>query len=372
MAVHGVSDSIPDIVVIGGGIAGLSAAWQIARARIGRVVLLERESMLASHSSARNAAIWLPFEHDGVTVPLARRTAALLDELIGESWLTQCGAVLTGEHEGALESVIADARTSGIRAEGLTVAEAASLSPALEGGAFATAALIGHAGELDIHLMTTELARAARADGAQVRTGVGVRSLVARGDRVVAAELDDGGRLEAGLCVLASGAWAAELGATCGAALPIAPLRRHLAHLAADPGLAGTIVWNVENEVYYRPESGGVLASPGDQEPSPPCLPEVDPTAIEALATRLARFAPGLSSAGVHRSWACLRTFASDRELVIGPDPRVEGLFWMAGFGGRGMTVAPGAGELAAQWITGRRPALAPTLAPDRLLGAAK
>ena len=144
-------------------------------------------------------------------------------------------------------------------------------------------------------------------------------------------------------------------------------LRRHLALLEGDPERAGTTVWRFgKGQVYYRPESGGVLASPCDETPFEPCLPPADGAALEALASLLEPVAPELVEAPVRTSWACLRTYAHDRELVLGPDPRVSGLVWMAGFGGRGMTVAVGAAELCANAMNGRADPLLERMRPDR------
>ena len=127
-------------------------------------------------------------------------------------------------------------------------------------------------------------------------------------------------------------------------------------------------MWALGVEVYFRPESGGVLASPCDEIPWPPSLPPTDAGALETLADRLAQLAPRLGQAAVRRAWACLRTFAPDRVPVIGADPRVAGLYWLAALGGSGMSVGVGAGELLAALVAGRDHPLAPAVAPDRLL----
>ena len=80
------------------------------------------------------------------------------------------------------------------------------------------------------------------------------------------------------------------------------------------------------------------------------------------------QLAPGLGLATLRRAWACLRTFAPDRVPVIGPDPRVGGLYWLAAFGGSGMSVGVGAGELLAALVAGRDHPLAATVGPSRLL----
>ncbi|HBH01037.1 MAG TPA: hypothetical protein DDZ42_03785, partial [Candidatus Rokubacteria bacterium] len=120
-----------------------------------------------------------------------------------------------------------------------------------------------------------------------------------------------------------------------GAPLPLVPLRRRLARLGgvAPVDARGPVVWALGDECYFRPESGGVLASPCDETPWPACLPPHEPRALERLARKLGALAPPLGEASVRRAWACLRTFAPDRVVVAGADARVGGLFWLAGLG---------------------------------------
>ncbi len=345
----------PDVVVIGGGIAGLATAWQLAQ-RGSRVLLLERERILASHSSGRNAAIWLPADDDATTPPLARRSATLLDDLTQGAWRSKTGALMTSARPDRLDGFCRGAERAGLEPTRVGVDGIVAHAPALAGGDQRHGVWLAGAAELDIHLMITSIAKAARSAGAELRTGAGVAKLVREGERVSGVILEDGTRVAAGTCVIAGGAWAGVLAASADVPLRFSPLRRHLVQLQAAPGVAGTTVWTVDDEAYYRPQSDGVLASPCDEDPQPPGLPPAEARATETLAAKLARFAPGLAEARVVRSWACLRTFASDRELVAGLDSRVAGLGWLAGLGGRGMTVAAAAAELTAASVLGEVP----------------
>jgi D-arginine dehydrogenase len=230
-------------------------------------------------------------------------------------------------------------------------------------------------GVLDIHAMTTRLASAARSAGVELRTGAGVRELVASGGVLRGVRLQDGTQLSAGHVVLAAGAWSSALAAGVGAPLPLQPERRHLVQLglpdAAVLDARAPVVWRVDagDELYFRPESGGLLASPCDATPDAPPVRGVEPAALELLAHKLAHVAPSLAQARVRSAWTCLRTFAPDRELVVGPDARLPGLCWLGGLGGRGMAVAIGAGELLARMLDGDRDAgsLAASVRPERL-----
>lgn len=354
-------------LILGGGIAGLSLAFFLARDRARRVTLLEREAFAGTHSSARNAQIWLPVDDDSSTGPLAARTLAWMSELAGgeAAWLRRESAIVIAESEAMARAMERGAARGGLTARRANRAELARLSPMLA-PIDEPALIVDGAGILEPHVMITALVAACRREGVTLRLGAAVDRIAVESGRVVGVELD-GRRIDADEVVIASGAWARALGLSAGIDVPLVPLRRHLVVLDGDPRRAGTTVWRFgKGQVYWRPESGGVLTSPCDETPFDPCLPPADPQALEALATLLEPIAPELVEAPVRTSWACLRTYAHDRELVLGPDPRVEGLAWMAGFGGRGMTVAVGAAELCAQAMNGRADTLLERMRPDR------
>ena len=349
----------PDTIVVGGGIAGLSVAWQLA-VRGARVLLLEQEPLVGTHSTGRNAAIWLPTELSGTSPALARRSAEMLDALLGrDAWLAETGALVTAPQgeERLLEENVEGARASGAHAERISADDAVRLAPLLRGGSTRAAVYVRDAGVLDIHAMTDAVARAARGAGVSIRASARVervsRRIVSRSHHVGGVSLVGGEEIDAERVVIAGGAWAAALGASCGAQIECVPLRRHLVVLAAEVSPHEPVVWNVAPDVYYRPESGGVLASPCDEAALDPCVPPVERGELDTLARRLTALAPSLAGARVRRAWACLRTYTPDRELIAGPDPRLPGLGWLAGLGGRGMTVGLAAGELAASLLDG-------------------
>lgn len=364
------SRSSTKVLVIGGGVAGLSAAWQLARAGAA-VTLVEREPLPCMHSSGRNAAIFRHAEPLPELCALALRSRGLLDELCGgTAWLEVRGALYVAKAAGVIDALEASARSAGVAVVRCSASELRRRCPALEGGAVRAGLSSPADGVMDIHLVGQRLAAAARELGARLRFGAGVERLLVEGGRLGGVALDDGSRLAADVVVLAAGAWAASLAERAGAALPLTPLRRHLVQLDLEPEQPkqdGPVVWRLDEEVYFRAEGKGLLASPGDEEPFVPCLPPAAPEVLEALAGRLAALAPPLAGARVRRSWACLRTFAPDRNLVVGGDPRLPGLAWLAGLGGHGMTLSAAAAELLTAEVVHGRPPMA-ALSPTRLL----
>jgi D-arginine dehydrogenase len=361
---------VADVLVVGGGIAGLSAAAALAGNM--RVVLLEREALLATHASGRNAAIFRPLEMDASTVRLAQRSLAMYSELSETPLLRRTGLLLGAAMRKPAQALLAHAQTQGLAADWLEGEALRARAPSLAGGSIECGVFLSEGGVLDVHALTTALARAARARGAEVRSAEGVATISVERGRAVGAVLSGGERVAANAVVLAAGAWAAALGAACGAPLPLTSLRRHLIQLdvAAPLEVDAPVVWRIDDdELYYRAESGGVLASACDQVAWQAGTPPADPAVLETLAHKLARSAPGLAGARVRRFWACLRTFAPDRELVVGADPRIAGLYWFTGLGGRGLGVAPAAAELLATSVREQCDAWS-QLSPARLCAA--
>ncbi|NOY94549.1 MAG: FAD-binding oxidoreductase [Deltaproteobacteria bacterium] len=356
-----------DVVVVGAGIAGLSAALHIRQHVGARVTLVEQEALPATHSSGRNAGIWLPADGEVTTPPLARRSAVLLDEL-APGWLRPQPVVYTATESQRLDPHERTGLAAGCRVSRLDADELRRRVPWMCSARERCGLWVEGAGVIDVHAVTDGLARAARAAGVVFHFGQAAVEVLQRSGEVTGVRLASGDSLTAKHVVIASGAWASRLGRSASTPLPLTALRRHLVQLEGDTLTPGLTLWDLSAPVYFRPESGGLLASPCDESPSEPCLPLADASALDLLAARLEQVAPRLASWGVRRSWACLRTFAPDRELVVGPDPRLPGLHWSVGLGGRGMNVGAAVGELLAAELAGEEHELAGLLSPARLL----
>jgi D-arginine dehydrogenase len=358
-------------VVVGGGIAGLSVLYQLTRRGID-ALLLEREPVLAAHASGKNAAIYRPLEDDRTTAGLSRRTLELLAELDAGLLPRRSGLLLIGGAAERARALHAHGVEQGVRCELLDRAGLLPHAPELAGGTATAGVWVPDGGVFDPHAITSALASHGRGAGGRIRVACGAAGVRVADGRCTGVELEDGEVLEADCVVLCGGAWGRSLGDSADAPLPLTPLRRHLVQLQPreTPRADAPTVWRLDDDVYYRPETGGVLASPCDETRWEPCDPPVDPASLELLAGKLERTAPVLASANVLRPWACLRTFAPDRELVAGADPRVVGLGWLGGLGGRGMSVGLAAAEVVVAELLGDGHPLAEALSPARLLRA--
>jgi D-arginine dehydrogenase len=331
------------IVIVGGGFAGLSTAWQLARRRAGSILLLEKEASCGVHASGRNAGLLRQSCDDPEVAALLRNGLRAAKRALRRvpGALSESGSLILGP--------LADALDAGPRARHV---DAGDVVPGLKGRALFDPddALADPAALLGL------LERAARRRGVEIRFGVEVERIGAAGG-AVREVFTRAGAIAADRVVIAAGAWAAPLAQGTGSeGAPLVPYRRHLFRgrvegraLAAMPFL-----WDEGRGVYARPEGDGALLSPCDQEAHPPGPPVFDASKREILAERLADAFGTLGAWSLGPGWACLRTRAPDGRFVIGPDPAARGLFWMAGLGGHGFTAAIPVGRLAARVFLGR------------------
>lgn len=341
------------VIVIGGGIGGLSTALGLAR-RGAQVSLLERSMTLFAGASGVNAAIYRPLEDAPVMTAFAKRNAELLDQLLGHrtAWLDGRGLVFIGATK-TVRRLAREAAAEGLKSQHWKRAALVEHLPVLEHGRWTEGLWLAAGGVIDLHRVARGLEAACRQSGVDVALRAEVTELSRSGARW-GVTVRGAPTREADAVVLAAGAHSATLGALAGSSLPLRVFKRTLALLEPDGPRVRHVVWDVTTETYFRRESGGVLACPCDDDPSgPDSTISVSQDALASLGDKLQPVAPSLASSRVRRAWAGLRTFSNDALPLLGPDPHVEGLFWCTGFGGAGMTTGVALGEVAAMAVLG-------------------
>jgi glycine/D-amino acid oxidase-like deaminating enzyme len=348
------------VAVIGGGFAGAATALHLVR-RGARVSLLEREPIAGAHASSQNAGMLRTAIADPALARVAAAGARGVES--AQPWsevplARSSGSLLLGSGTtlAGLRAVTPTLHELRRPAEWLDPAAAAARVPLLARASFEAALWSPEDGVADTSAYLAALLRGARQDGATVRLGT---ELLA-GDPGTATRpvrlQTDKGVLEADAVVIAAGAWSDVVAGRLGLRLRgLTPYRRHLHATGPLPDIAPTwpFVWAVGDEVYFRPESGGLLLSPCDEEPFEPCEPAADPENRALLARKVASTFPTLVDLPLMRSWAGLRTFAPDRRFVLGPDPEAPRVFWAAGLAGHGVTCAWELGRIVAESTLG-------------------
>ncbi|MBI2359910.1 MAG: FAD-binding oxidoreductase [Deltaproteobacteria bacterium] len=325
------------------------------------ILILEQERLPGVHSSGRNAAMVRQVVSEPVIAELALKSAAFLRSLPVD-WpvpvlFQRNGSLLLGSGEGwgRLLKDAEVARQKGIEAEIWSPEKAKERVCVLEDADFEGAVWCPADGIVDIHALLTGYLKAAAAQGAEIRYGCPVSGLEVKAGRVTGVRVP-GETIRAAAVINAAGPWASVIGRLAGAIdAPLRPCRRHLfvsVPLAwVDP--AWPFVWDVTHDLYFRPEAGGLLLCPCDQEETAPGDPPLDDWVTELLAEKIRRFVPRISDIAIKKRWAGLRTLSPDGRFAIGWDPRITGFFWVAGLGGHGVTTSYGVGGLAADLILG-------------------
>jgi len=346
------------VLIIGGGIAGVATAWSLARAGAA-VVLVEKEDTLGIHSSGRNAAILRTAIAAGPTRELALETAGFLQEpppgFSDVALVENIGLVLVEDANDERPAWTAgfDAR-SDVRE--LSASELQALAPhyrSIGGRAWHVAG----EGRIDISALLDGFARGARAAGAGILSGRAVQYLTMENGRVTGAVLENGEPIRADRTVIAAGGWAQRLGEQVGSGVRMRPTRRHVMVTDVDASVDASwpIVWDDGAGFYCRPESGGMLLCACDQTDVDPDDQSTNAAVLEDIAGKTAELLPEFADAGVAHFWSGVRTLTPDDRPIVGADPDVPGLFWVAGLGGHGMTISAGVGRLASELLLGVR-----------------
>ncbi len=368
-----------DVLIVGAGIAGASAAAELASDR--SVILVEAEDQPGYHSTGRSAAMFT----ETYGPPAIRALTAASRDFLGTPpdgfaatpLLLPRGILLIGRDDQAASLDRAEAVAA--EAEGgrrLGRDEALALAPILRPDYVAGAIAEPEAMEIDVHALHGGFQRMAKARGARIVTNAAVQSLKRDGN---AWQVDSAaGPIVAPVVVNAAGAWADTVAEMAGVpTIGLVPKRRTAlvfdpAAPVADHGMP--MVIDVDETFYLKPETGRFLASPADATPMPPC--DVQPEEIDiAMAIDRVERATTLKARRIVNRWAGLRSFVADGLPVVGWDDRAEGFFWLAGQGGYGIQTAPAMARLAAAGIAGTalpddiasRGITVATLSPQRL-----
>jgi D-arginine dehydrogenase len=363
-----------DFVIIGGGLAGMSTAWGLSLLGEHDVVVLEKEDFPGMHSSGRNAAMirqLVPGEELlGLSTAGARFYAGDAPGWRQPPPFMPDGSFLSAGPDGwaALEKNAQAATDAGVQLEMCDLNRITEAVPCVAGGRIEGGAYCPGDGVTDTDGLIQGYRTAAKAGGARLLTTCEVQNIDIQNGRVSGVQTSRG-YLKTGNLVNAAGPWAGLIGSMAGAVkVELAPLRRHLYYTGALEWADQhwPFVWDVDRDVYFRPESGGLLLSACDESAAKPALPVVDPAVQDLLASKLSDAFPMLLDVPIARSWAGLRTFAPDRAFMLGHDPVLDGFYWVAALGGHGVTTSPAVGRIAAGDISGRGATAPAAFSPSR------
>lgn len=378
----------PDVVVVGAGVVGAACAWYATQAGL-RVTVVDRGPVAGGTTGAGEGNILVSDKPPGAELRLAQLSAGrwrdLADEIGGFEYESKGGLVVaaTGDSLAQLRTLADGQRAAGVEVEMVDAAGLAEyephLNPDLAGGAH-----YPQDAQVQPALAAARLLRAARAAGAQLRSGLEVRALLRDGDRVTGVRTTDGD-LPAGAVINAAGTWGGEIARLAGVEVPVLPRRGFV--LVTEP-----LPRIVRHKVYAAEYVSDVASGDADLQTSPvvegtPAGPVLigssrervgyDRTlsvpALRALAAKAVGLFPMLAGVAVMRAYRGFRPYCPDHLPVIGPDPRAPGLLHACGHEGAGIGLSAATGLLLSQVLTGREPDLDLTpFRPERFDDRAK
>jgi sarcosine oxidase subunit beta len=365
-----------DVVIIGGGCVGTSVAYHLARRGVTDIVLVERDTLLGTGSTGRNAGgVRHQFSNEA-NIRLSIESIGLLERFADEVGQAidfhQDGYLFLLSTQASVETFrtnVALQRSLGVDVQWLDAQAAGRLAAGLDVDGIVGATYCQRDGIADPNGVTMGFAKAAQAAGASIERDTEVTGIRVEAGRVAGVETTRG-PIDTRTVVNAAGPYARLIGRMAGADVPVDPYRRHIFIAAFDGGGAKTpagapahvpsshiMVIDFETTFYFHREGAGVLFGMGDRHETSTFDTTVQwdflPQVIDVAVKRL----PALADASISHAWAGLYEVTPDANPIIGPADGVSGLFLINGFSGHGFQHSPAAGRILADLIAGRDPA---------------
>ena len=350
------------VVIVGGGVIGASAAFHLAEAGVD-VALIER-AQLGSGSTRRAAGGVRAQFSDALNIQIAQRSLAAFRAFARRpGWeidLEQVGYLFVLSRKSDVEVFernVALQNEYGVPSRILTAAEVRALCPLLEGDDILAGAFSPDDGHATPEAVVQGYACAARAHGAQIRTGCELLEIKTSGGEIteVVTAL---GSIRTGTVICAAGAWSASCGAMVGVALPVTPLRRQIRFTEAVDGLPAQLPMTIDfaSSFYFHREGPGLLFGMSDPNERPGFSIETSDDWVADLLEVVQRRAPRIADAGIRGGWAGLYEVTPDHNAIIGEAAGVSRFLYASGFSGHGFLQAPAVGEILRDMVL-QRPA---------------
>ena len=355
-----------DVVIIGGGVTGVSIAFHLAELGVKRVMVLERK-FLGAGGTGRSVGIIRQLYPTRETSQMVRRSLAVFerfsDVVGGDAGFVRSGALIgvSAAMRPTLERMLALQREIGIEAEILEPAELGRIEPRIDSSGLGAVLWEPGSGYGDPSAVTAGFAAAARRGGVTIEQGAEVVAIRQASGRVVSVTTAGGDHIDTPVVVNAAGLWAPQVARLASVELPIIVGRHPVFSVARGPdfGPAHCVYLDLAGGSYARPESGGlsIIGSLTDDEAEHPMDPELLGSeagfdeAADVLA-RTARAIPALGEARFTGGYAGAFDITPDWMPILA-ESLLPGFFVAAGMSGHGFKLAPAVGQIVAALVTG-------------------
>jgi sarcosine oxidase subunit beta len=352
-----------DVVIIGGGVIGLSTAFQLAKRKFGKIILLEKEMFLGTGATAKCAGGVRAQFTTRVNIEMSMRSEEMLvnfEEDTGYPLVfDQNGYIFLLSDEKEVEQfrpALELQQALGLPVELVEPEQVNKIAPPVKTDDIIKATLCKSDGIADPGDMINGYSGAARRAGVDLRTETEVTGLKVEGGKI-AAVVTGKGDIDTPLVVNCAGPYAKVIAAMAGCELPVEPIRRQIVTTGRldyiDPSFP--MVVDVKSGLYFHRESPGLLLGWADPDVKPEFDESVDPDYTDNILIKALDRIPSLETAEIAKSWAGLYETTPDHHAVIGWAEDVGGLFFVNGFSGHGLMHAPAAGLVAAEAISGAK-----------------
>ena len=349
--------------VVGGGIAGASAAYHLLKAdRSLEIILVEAEDQLGYHTTGRSAALLL--ENDGTesTRSIVQASVDFLlnpPEGLTENVFVRPRDVMhiaTFEQSASVDRFLEENSNGRIPTKEISKSEAKKRFPALREEGLDRVVVDEGAGDIDVHCLHQADLNNFRKNGGQIKPSTRIDSATRNGEHWnLETKMGD---IPVDLIVNAAGAWGDQVAIRAGVEpVGLQPRRRTAFTVnSSEPNIQKWgMIADIDLQFYCKPDGQQLLCSLAEENPSEPCDAKHDEVDV-ALAIERINSATTLDIRSVQTAWTGLRTFAPDRSMVIGPDTNDDSFFWCVGQGGTGIMTSPGVGRLLADLFTAGKP----------------
>lgn len=351
------------VVVVGGGVVGLSTAYHLARSGVSDVLLLERDE-LGSGSTCRAAGGVRAQFSDAVNIELglrSLRTFETFEREFGQDIdLRQVGYLFLldrPQQVEAFEKNVVIQNELGVASRMIDAAEAKRLSPLIDTDGVLAAAWSPEDGHCTPESVVLGYARAARGAGARLVRGCTVTGIATDGGTITAVETSRG-TVVTDTVICAAGAWSREVGELAGVDLPVVPLRRQILTTEPMAGLDPHTPFTIDfsTSFYFHGEGPGLLLGMSDPDEEPGFRLGRSDDWLPRLGEAIERRAPGIAEVGIASGWAGLYEMTPDHNALVGEATEVSRFLYATGFSGHGFLMGPAVGEVMRDLYLGNRP----------------